>query len=57
MEAFLEEAKVSSRILVKLSGADKNRVLREMPEALRQNAHSNVEANTIDINKGEQNKL
>ena len=30
MKTFLEEAEASSRILATLSGADKNRVLKEM---------------------------
>lgn len=57
MEAFLQEAKVSSRILAALSGADKNRVLGEMAEALRRNVHTIIEANVIDMKNGEENEL
>ena len=57
MEAFLQKAKASSRILATLSGADKNRILGEMAEALRQNTYTIIEANTIDIKNGKENNL
>ena len=40
MEAFLAKAKESSRVLSTLSGAEKNRILKEMAEALRANTPS-----------------
>jgi glutamate-5-semialdehyde dehydrogenase len=57
MEAFLQEAKSSSRELARLSGADKNRILREMAEALRKNDQTIIEANAIDIKNGEESNL
>lgn len=57
MEAFLEEAKASSRVLATLSGAEKNRILNEMAQALRQNAATIIEANAIDIKNGEESNL
>ena len=57
MEAFLQEAKASSRVLATLSGAEKNRILNEMAAALRQNAASIIEANAIDIKNGQENQL
>ncbi|RLA71558.1 MAG: glutamate-5-semialdehyde dehydrogenase [Epsilonproteobacteria bacterium] len=49
MESFLQEAKASSRILSTISGADKNRILREMAAALRANMMSLLEANARDM--------
>ncbi|MEA1919648.1 MAG: glutamate-5-semialdehyde dehydrogenase [Campylobacterota bacterium] len=57
MEAFLQEAKAASRVLLALSGADKNRILREMAEALRANTMNIIEANALDIADGEKNNL
>lgn len=57
MEAFLQEAKSSSRELARLSGADKNRILREMAEALRKNDQTIIKANAIDIKNGEEGNL
>lgn len=57
MEAFLQEAKASSRVLAALSGADKNRILREMAEALRHNSKEIIEANAIDMTDAETNNL
>ncbi len=57
MEKFLEEAKSASRVLNTLSGREKNRILREMAEALRANTMDLMEANAMDISDGEKNSL
>jgi len=57
MEAFLQEAKASSRVLSTLSGADKNRILREMAQALRVNTADILKANAIDMQDAETNNL
>ena len=57
MEQFLSEAKDASRVLSTLSGAEKNRVLKEMASALRQNTSSLLEANSIDMDNGKKNNL
>ena len=57
MEKFLEEAKASSRILAEISGADKNRLLREMASALRENASMILEGNSRDMADADTNNL
>ena len=57
METFLQEAKASSRILSTLSGADKNRILREMAKALRANTADILKANALDMQDAETNNL
>jgi glutamate-5-semialdehyde dehydrogenase len=57
MEQFLEKAKSSSRVLGALSGSEKNRILKEMAEALRSNTMSLIEANAIDMADGKKNNL
>ena len=57
MEAFLQEAKASSRVLSTLSGADKNRILREMAIALRKNTSDILKANALDMADAEVNNL
>ncbi len=57
MEQFLKEAKSASRVLNTLSGSDKNKILREMANALRANTMDLIEANAIDMLEGEKNKL
>ena len=57
MEAFLQEAKASSRILSTLSGADKNRILKEMAVALRVNTGDILKANALDMADAETNNL
>jgi len=57
MEHFLEEAKSSSRVLSTISGAEKNRILKEMAEALRSNTMDLLEANAIDMSSAEKNDL
>ena len=57
MEAFLQEAKASSRVLSTLSGADKNRILREMAEALRAQTGDILKSNALDMQDAETNDL
>ncbi|HSR73462.1 MAG TPA: glutamate-5-semialdehyde dehydrogenase [Sulfurovum sp.] len=57
MEAFLQEAKASSRVIATLSGADKNRILREMAAALRANTDDILKANALDMADAETNNL
>lgn len=57
MEKFLEEAKSGSRILSIISGAEKNRILKEMAKALRSNTVTLLEANVIDMDNGKKNNL
>ncbi len=57
MEAFLKEAKNSSRILATISGREKNRILKEMAQALRENSSNLIAQNKKDMEEGEKNKL
>ncbi len=57
MEQFLQEAKAASRVLSLLSGADKNRILREMAASLRANTMNIIEANALDMSEGRSNHL
>lgn len=57
MDLFLQNAKNASRILNTLSGKEKNRILREMAEALRANTMSLIEANALDMASGKENEL
>jgi glutamate-5-semialdehyde dehydrogenase len=57
MEQFLKEAKSGSRVLSAISGAEKNRILKEMAQALRENTKELLEANAIDMSNGEKNSL
>jgi glutamate-5-semialdehyde dehydrogenase len=57
MKKFLQEAKDSSRILALLSGHEKNRILREMAEALRANTMDIMEENAKDMRSAEKNDL
>lgn len=57
MEAFLQEAKVSSRVISTLSGADKNRILKEMAVALRVQTAEILKANALDMTDAETNNL
>jgi len=57
MEAFLAKAKESSRVLSTLSGAEKNRILKEMAEALRANTPTLLKANALDMADAEVNNL
>lgn len=57
MEHFLEKAKSASRVLATLSGSERNRILREMAEALRANTMNIIEANAIDMKKADEDNL
>jgi len=57
MEAFLKEAKSSSRVLATISGREKNRILNEMAQALRDNSRNLVAQNKKDMEEGEKNNL
>ena len=57
MEAFLQEAKASSRVLSTLSGTEKNSILRAMAQGLRDNQAQILEANALDMADAETNNL
>jgi len=57
MEQFLSEAKNASRILATLSGAQKNRILREMAEGLRMCVMDILEANALDMKAADEADL
>jgi glutamate-5-semialdehyde dehydrogenase len=57
MEHFLEKAKSASRILATMSGNERNRILREMAEALRANTMNIIEANALDMRSADENDL
>jgi glutamate-5-semialdehyde dehydrogenase len=57
MEKFLAKAKESSRVLNALSGSEKNRILKEMADALRSNTPSLIKENEQDMADGEKNNL
>ena len=52
MEKFLQEAKASSRVLSALSGREKNRILKEMAQALRDHTANLLIANAQDMTDG-----
>ena len=57
MEQFLQEAKAASRELMLLSGAEKNRLLREMAASLRSATMDIIEANALDMKAADEHKL
>ena len=57
MEEFLEKAKSGSRVLNTLSGKEKNRILKEMAESLRENTESLMQENAKDMEDGKNNNL
>ena len=57
MEKFLEEAKLSSTVFTELGGADKNRILHEMADALEENRADIIKANKIDMADADKNNL
>lgn len=57
MENFLAEAKASSRVFSTLGGADKNRILHEMADALEAHSDEIVKANAIDMADADKNDL
>ena len=57
MEQFLEKAKDASRVISTLSGYEKNRILNEMAQALRDKSTDILTANKLDMLNGEKNNL
>ncbi len=57
MEQFLQKAKSASRILATMAGSERNRILREMAEALRANTMNIIEANALDMRRAEEESL
>jgi len=57
MDKFLSEAKSASRVLSALSGREKNRILKEMADALRDNTQSLIKENAKDMQDGKRNSL
>jgi len=57
MEQFLENAKKASRLLATMEGKERNRILREMAQALRSNTMNIIEANAIDMQNADSNNL
>ena len=57
MEAFLQKAKDASHVMMTIDGATKNRVLKEMAKALRDNTADILEANKLDMQDAEANNL
>ncbi len=57
MENFLAEAKSSSRAFAELGGADKNRILHEMADAIEKNQKEIIEANRLDMANADKNNL
>ena len=57
MEQFLQESKAASRVLNTLSGSEKNRILKEMAKALRENSSDLESANAKDMADGKKNSL
>ena len=57
MENFLAEAKASSRVFSSLGGADKNRILYEMADALEANQDDIIAANKLDMADADRNNL
>ena len=57
MEQFLQKAKSASRIVATMSGSERNRILREMADALRVNTAKIIQANSIDMRKADEENL
>jgi glutamate-5-semialdehyde dehydrogenase len=57
VEQFLEKAKSASRVLATMSGNERNRILREMAQALRENVTKIIGANSVDMQKARENNL
>ena len=57
MEKFLAEAKASSRVFSQLGGADKNRILLEMADALEAQMSDIIQANKLDMEDADKNNL
>ncbi len=57
MENFLAEAKASSRTFADIGGADKNRILNEMADAIEEKTKEIMQANAIDMADADKNSL
>lgn len=57
MEAFLKQAKASSRILSTLDSQKKKEILLQMADALEANSQRIEEKNSIDMSEGKKNDL
>ena len=57
MEAFLQKSKEATFVVSQLDGATKNRVLREMAQALRDNKEQILNANKLDMDDADKNNL
>ena len=57
MELFLAEAKQARRVFNDISGAQKNKILKEMANSLRANTMSLLEANALDMADAKENFL
>lgn len=57
MEKFLEEAKFASSVFSELGGADKNRILHEMADAIEAHKDEIISANKLDMIDADKNNL
>ncbi len=57
MEKFLEEAKSASSVFSELGGADKNRILHEMADAIEAHKDEIISANKLDMIDADKNNL
>jgi glutamate-5-semialdehyde dehydrogenase len=57
METFLKQSKEATFVVSQLDGATKNRVLREMAQALRDNKEQILNANKLDMDDADKNNL
>ena len=57
MEVFLKKAKASARIIATLQGAEKNRVLNEMADAIISHRDDIIAENAKDMSAGKENGL
>jgi len=57
MQKFLEEAKNSTRVLATISGCEKNRILKEMAQGLRDNTETLLVENAKDMKAGKDSNL
>lgn len=57
MEQFLEKVKSASRMVATMSGSERNRILRQMAQALRANTMNIIEANAIDMKRADEENL
>ena len=57
MEQFLQEAKEASHIVATLEAGIKNRILRQMAQALRESSRAILQANALDMKAADLNNL